>query len=476
MVSLSATELARLAGGAVLSGDPARSVSHFEIDSRRVTPGGLFVAIQGEKHDGHEFWPDAAEHGATAILCHRDFPPVRGTAPTVIRVGDTTAALRRLAAEVRAARPWTVIGVTGSVGKTTTKELIFMALGGRARAARSPGNFNNLFGLPLAILNAPEVPVLVLELGISTPGEMDELAALARPDIAVITAIAAVHTEFLGDESGVLAEKRKILGHGATTLVYSQADKRLSQLAAELNITTIGCGSHPIGTAGENDVRGEKFTQHEAHLVLEAHYRGKLESFTLSGAGQALAQDLLLALGVASALQIGAADVQAGISYYQPGPGRGQLLNVRGVRLLDESYNASPAAVAESLRTLQDWGEALVAPRRIAVLGDMLELGPAGPRAHALTGAQAKSSGVELLVGVGPLMTEAVARFAALGGEARHYPDSTAAGAAARSENWLNAGDAVLVKGSRGMRMENFITALRDEGIFAAGGNGASHV
>ena len=480
MVSLSASDIARLCGGSLRSGGGSlRSgggdlvLSHFELDSRRVTPGGLFVCIRGERADGHDHWPDAAAHGAAAAITSRDLPV--GIVPQVeIRVEDTALALRRLAAAVRAARDWTVIGITGSVGKTTTKELAFMALGGRARAARSPGNFNNLFGLPLAILNAPEVSALVLEMGISTPGEMAALAALARPEIAVITAIAATHTEFLGDEAGVLREKRNILGTagqgGARVLVYNHDDARLRELANTLTIETIGCGF----TEGAQ-VRGIEFTQRDGHLELRADYRGAREAFALSGAGRALALDLLLALGVASACGISAADAQAGLGYYQPGPGRGQLVPLApGIRALDESYNASPAAIRESFATLQELAQATGARRRIAVLGDMFELGARAPALHAELAVPARAANVDLLLGCGPLMRGLCDSFSAAGGAARHYDSAEAAGADARTAGLLAPGDLLLLKGSRGMRVEKFIPAYTGSAPGTSGKGGGA--
>src|SRR5205823_5611965 len=348
-------DIVRATRGALVAGDLGVPVTGVSIDSRALGVGEAFFAIRGHRLDGHAFLADAAGRGAACLVVHAIHDDAPANVPLVL-VEDTTTALGLLAADHRARFSIPVVAVTGSNGKTTTKELIASVLGTRWRVLKPTASFNNQWGLPLTLLRlAPEDEALVLELGTNRPGEIAYLAELARPTVGVVTNVAAVHTEFLGSLAGVCAEKA--------------------------------------------------------------------------------------ALGRAAG---------------RPVTGRGVWRAAGGVRILDDTYNANPVSMRAALET--------VAARRgtgrlVAVLGDMLELGGIADDAHRELGRAVVAAGADELVGVGRLALLAVeaAREAGIA-EARHA--TTFEDTVAHLLKRLVPGDTVLVKGSRGMRLERVVDAL----------------
>ena len=365
---LTAAELARAVGGEVV-GDPEAVVTGAEVDSRRVAPGGLFVALPGENTDGHRFVADALCTG-TAALVRRDVdlrPPPPGRAH--VRVADPLVAYHLLAAVKRRKRPWRVAALTGSVGKTTTKEILAALLAARFRVGASAGNRNSILGLPAQLLSQPpEVEVFVAEAGMSRPGELDTLGGILRPDLLLYTRLGEVHSEFFGGMDGIVAAKGELLPHlsGDGTLIVNADDPHQADYprCVPRSIRVLRHG--PGGDVAAHDVISEGLLGSRFRLVLpdeEAEVR-----IRLAGAHQV--ENLVAAAAAAAALGVAAAEIAAAASALDAPPHRGQVrVTTDGVTVVDDSYNASPLAVRRALDLLRS-----TSGRRIAVLGEMREL------------------------------------------------------------------------------------------------------
>ncbi len=422
-------------------------VSGVAIDSRRVQPGELFVALGGERVDGHDYLDAAAARGAVAALVMRR---VDSTLPQVL-VDDTTLALGDLASAVRAQRSARVVGITGSNGKTTVKTLTAAILSRHGRTHFNTGNYNNEIGLPLTLLALPpEAEYAVLEMGAGKPGDIAYLAAIARPDIGLVNLIAPAHLERMGSVEGV-AETKGALYQAlpADGVAIINADDAFASFFAGL------AGARRqlrFGLEQAADVRAD---------ILEARVDGSRfvlrtpqgdAEVALPLPGRHNVANALAAAAIALALAVPLATIVAGLQ--QASAVTGRLVRTAlpgGGTLLDDSYNANPGSMAAAIDTL-----ALVAGgERWLVLGDMAELGTDARALHAGIGARARERGIERLFAVGPL---GVATVAAFGPGAQHFDDQPALIAALRAQ--LHAGVTCLVKGSRSAAMERVAAAL----------------
>jgi UDP-N-acetylmuramoyl-tripeptide--D-alanyl-D-alanine ligase len=411
----------RLARPAVLPGGPARAV----IDSRAAGPGDLFVGLVGEHVDGGRFAAQALAGGAWGALVA---PEHAGAAAdgsgAVIVADDPLAALQRLATAWRRALGCPVVGITGSVGKTSTKDILAAMLGQRLRTVANRENLNTEIGLPMTVLEAPAgTEALVLEMGMRGPGQIAELTAIAEPDVGLITAVAPVHLELMGSIEAIAAAKAELvagLRPGGTAIV--PAGETLLDAHLRDDVTTITFG--PGGDVEELPP-GLELAFTSAHMRRNA----------------------LAALAAARAVGVepdGLLDVA--LSSF-----RGQRIDLPGdIVVVNDCYNANPMSMRAALDDLA----ASASGRRVAVLGDMLELGPDEDRFHAEIGVHARESGVDLLVAVGPR----AAHFADGYGEVIALPDAEAAAAAV--PGLLAPGDTVLLKGSRGVGLEVVARAL----------------
>ncbi len=447
-----------LAGtGGVLAADPARAgqpaLTGVSIDSRAIRSGELFVAIQGPRFDGHDFVAHAARRGAGAAVVHRevDAPP----ALPLVRVEDTTRALGALAHHVREKATAPVVGITGSVGKTTTKDMTAALLETRGPVLRTAGNLNNEYGLPLTLLGLREEhTAAVLEMGMSAPGEIRVLTAIAEPDVAVITRVAPVHLEFFPSVDAIAEAKAEILEgvRPEGTAVLNGDDPRLRRIGEAWGGRVVW-----FGRARGHDVSAERWRGTVFGMRFDLRIDGRRVEVALPLAGPHFVEDFLAAAAAAHVLGVtpeAMADAAAGLT---PGRHRGEVRRLdQGVTLIDDSYNSSPEALEAAVVALT------LAPgrRRVAVLGDMLELGEAALDLHRGSG-RTLAGRVDAVVGVGPLSKETVAgaREAGLPEEAlAHFDDATAAVAAVG--DLVRPGDAVLVKASRGVELEKVVDAL----------------
>jgi UDP-N-acetylmuramoyl-tripeptide--D-alanyl-D-alanine ligase len=460
-------EIARALGVPVPPGlSPVARLAGVSIDSRVVGRGQLFIAIRGSRHDGHDFAPAALQAGAEAAIVAAD--SLSGY-PVEIRdrlfpVADTFAALQGLAQAVRRAWGRRIAAITGSVGKTTTKEILAALLGAKFRVLKSEGNLNNEYGLPLTLLRLdPEDKAAVVELGMSHRGELRRLAEIARPEVGVVTRVAPVHLEFFASVDEIALAKRELIEGLAgpdTVAVLNADDPRVARFAevARGRVLTFGCGAgaqfraekiHDFGAAGsEFEFIGPN---ERAHLALALPGRHSIEN-------------ALAALAAASFWGIGAADAAAVLRNIKVGEMRGRLLEfAAGFALINDCYNSNPLALAAMVDLLaQTKAQSGNYRRRILAAGEMLELGPDSPKLHREAGRHAASRQIDCIVAVQGDAAE-IANGAIEGGlppsQVHFFADSSAA--ASFLSDLVKAGDLLLVKGSRGVKMERITEALR---------------
>jgi UDP-N-acetylmuramoyl-tripeptide--D-alanyl-D-alanine ligase len=455
MVELRLDELAARMNGRILQGDPARVFGRFGIDSRLTVPGELFFAIRARR-DGHDFIPEAAARGAGGAVTSRDVPvPRRDFA--LLRVDSTVEALEQLARTALAGQPVKVVGITGSVGKTTAKEFTASLLSRRFTVLKSEGNFNNNLGLALSVLRLePGHQAAVLEMGTSGFGEIRALTRIAPPDVAVIININPVHLEFLHDLEGVARAKKEILEGTRETgvAVLNADDPWVREIARDWPGRRLTFGFVPGADVQAASVR----RLGQDGMAFELRCGGEKAQVRPAFYYEDYVYNLLAAVGACAALDVPFGVIVEGISGLRPLERRGGLVRLaRGIRLIDDSYNSNPRALEAALSGLA----ALPAARRVAVLGDMLELGEREREYHLAAGRQVVESGWDVLVAVGPLGALIAEGARAAGMEDGGISVFPTAGAAAPGAAALvHEGDLVLVKGSRGIRMEQIADRL----------------
>ena len=452
MAVLPLEAVASATGGTVVSGDPGMEVACYAIDSRRIAGGELFFALVGERHDGHAFLDDVFARGAAAAVVSRKSPAGR----PAVRVADTTQALRTLARTVRERWGGTVVGVTGSCGKTTSKEMLRLAVEGSRRVLATRGNLNNLYGLPLTLLELlPEHEVAVLEMGISTPGEMTELARIAQPDVMVMLNVAAVHLVHFDSVEAIAAAKGEALDVMGPrgTFVYNRDDAQLVRLAAGFGGPTLSFGLDPSA-----DVHADELEEDSAdRIAARFSAGGESVRLELPVPGRHNLLNALAAVAGARAVGVGLAASVARLAVFRPPRQRGERLALAGgITVWDESYNSNPPAMRAVLETL---ARARPRGRRVLVSGDMLELGRAEQEEHRHLAEAVAAAGVDLFFGVGPLSALTVETLRA-GSAVEAIACADAAEAAEQVVERVASGDLIVVKGSRSVGTERIIDAL----------------
>jgi UDP-N-acetylmuramoyl-tripeptide--D-alanyl-D-alanine ligase len=451
--TLSLADVLDATGGTLSAKAPALVFSAVSIDSRSLEPGALFLAIKGPRFDGHDFLRQAAERGALAAVVERE--PAAAAGIPLVRVPDTTRALSDLARHVRRRAGLPVVAVTGSVGKTTTKDMTAALLATRGPVLKTEGNLNNQYGLPLTLLRLrSEHSAAVLELGMSAPGEIRALVALARPDVAVITRVAPVHLEFFASLDAIAEAKAEVLEGLAPrgTAVLNGDDPRVARIGERFagRVVWFGRGQGRQITASD-----ERRSGTGTELVL--HVESEAVPVRLPLVGPHFVENFLAAAGAAHVLGVAPAAMAEAAASLGAARHRGEVLHLgEDVVLLDDCYNSSPAALEAAVTTLG----ILKGQRRVAVLGDMLELGPTGAFLHRDRGRSLRGR-VDVVIGVGPLAKEIVigAREAGIPAAAlHHFADANEAAPA--TLGLVRPGDAVLVKASRGVALEAVVDAL----------------
>ncbi len=445
-------QIAEATGARLLgSDDPEQiQITGFATDSRQAGPGYLFVPIHGENVDGHQFIGKAFENGAAATFSDHE---VEAAGPVLV-VPDPRRALQQFAGWYRSTLSLPIVGITGSVGKTTSKELIAQALTAGFHVWKTPGNANSQVGVPITVCQiAPEHTAAVIEMGVSMPGEMERIAGVVRPTLAVMTNIGVSHLEYMKTRENILAEKSRIADHlpAQGALLVNGDDDLLPTLKETSPHRVVTFGLHP-----DCDWRAlEPEEQDTGTRFMCAAPDGARTEVFVPAAGLHNVRNALAAMAVASELGIPAASAARAIAGYEPPAMRLQIREVRGVTLLDDSYNASPDSMRAALDVLAG---RKIPGRRFAVLADMKELGDYAAQGHRETGRYARQVGVDCLAAVGPLARDLAQGY---GEGAVWFADN--AGAIAWLKERLAPGDALLVKGSRSMHTEEIAAAIAGE-------------
>src|SRR3989449_10049380 len=453
-MNLSLEEISKAVGG-TLDGPGNVKVRGYSIDTRTLNPGELFFAIKGPRFDGHEFLEQAIEKKAAAAIVEEE----RVSAHPTIRVKSTIEALQALARDVR--RRWgaPLIGVTGSAGKTTTKEMIATVLGKKFTVLRSVGNLNNEFGLPLCLLRAERYQNIgVLEMGMSAKGEIRKLAAIAEPNEGVVTNVNPVHLEFFKSVDEIAEAKAELIAglHERKVAYLNNDDSRVRSMARRFNgkIVTYGVKSvarFKVQQIQDLGIEGTAFTVH--HGQGDAH-------FVLPLLGQHNVANAIAAIAVGVTHEVPWEQIREAISQIKPEKMRGEVVKFReGFVAIDDSYNSNPRALSEMVRFL---GRLQGYQRKILVAGEMLELGPEGPELHRNCGREAARAGLEMIIGVqgqakeileGALDSGMDRSRLKLVGDALQAGDLLA--------RTVKEGDVILIKASRGVKLEQTLNTLR---------------
>jgi UDP-N-acetylmuramoyl-tripeptide--D-alanyl-D-alanine ligase len=442
-----------------LDGSSTREVSGYSIDTRTLKPGDLFFAVKGPRFDGHDFVAAALEKGAAGAVIEngRDATPTTGSA--IIRVASAPAALAQLALHVRRLWGRPIIGVTGSAGKTTTKEMIAAVLSKKYSVLRSIGNLNNEFGLPLCLLRVNlNQTIGVLEMGMSARGEIRRLAAIAEPNEGVVTNVNPVHLEFFESIDGIAEAKRELVeGLIAPGTAYlNNDDPRVRAMAQGFGgkVVTYGVlndADFRATQVGDLGLGGSSFT---------VAHEGSKHPFVLPLLGQHNVINAVAAIAVGATHDVAWSEIQSAISEIKPEKMRGEIVRLSpDISVINDSYNSNPKALTEMIRFL---GRLPAASRKVVVAGEMLELGKESEELHRACGREAAAAGVSLLIAVQGMAREILEGARTAGMEASQLifaETSQKAGEILAAR--VRQGDVILVKGSRGVKLEEALNPLK---------------
>lgn len=445
-------EIAAACAGKLLCGDPDTIITAVSTDSRKIESGTLFVPIKGERTDAHTFINATFAAGAAATLTqeHDSMDDTHAW----ISVSDTGEALQQIAAVYRRGFHIPFVGITGSVGKTTTKEMVALALSAGLNVMKTEGNFNSQIGLPLTMFNLTDQhQAAVIEMGMSDFGEMARLARIAAPDYAVVTNIGISHIEHLKTQLSIMNEKLHIIDnfHKGSILFLNGDDTMLAGLRGQLNAKIIY-----FGTQLWCDFRAENIRTTATSTQFTLFAAEEIGEVKLPVLGMHNVTNALAALAVAQTLGVPLSKAMAKLSGYQPLAMRQQIHHVNEVTVIDDSYNASPDAIKSSVDVLCSFHTG----KRVAVLADMLELGDFSQRAHFGVGVHAAQAGVDIVVTVGERAVEIAKGAQSVNPNIVCFPCSNNNEAIAKLKSILTGGDAVLIKGSRAMRTDQIVKAL----------------
>jgi UDP-N-acetylmuramoyl-tripeptide--D-alanyl-D-alanine ligase len=455
MISFNCAQLARAVRGKLLWGSSDQIFTGVTTDSRKVAPGNLFIPLVGEKFDGHSYIEQCFNSGAAVCLTEKPIPQ-RDNAAAIL-VDDTARALRDLAAWHRSKYTAPVVGITGSVGKTSTKDMIHCVLSRQYEVLKTQGNFNNEIGLPLTLLNLENKhEIAVIEMGMSNFGEISRLTAIARPSIAVITNIGVSHIEKLGSQQGILKAKLEILEalKPDGLVVLNGDDPLLKELAGKLSFRTVFYGMNP-----GLDCRAENYEPlGEAGSRFDISISNKTYIVTIPVPGIHNVYNALAAIATGLEMNIPMETIIEGISNYSPGNMRQNIINCNGLKVINDAYNASPQSMQAAINVLE---ELSVKTRGIAVLGDMLELGAMSEELHYSVGSFIKNKKINHLITVGNY-SENILRAVSDSGcsdiSLRHFRSNS--DALEYILSIVKNGDFILIKGSRGMKMEQIADGI----------------
>lgn len=451
-MKMTVDEIVDACGGELLCGSPNTMITAVSTDSRKITPGTLFVPIKGEKTDAHAFISATFAAGAVAVLTQEHSE--MSDSHAWIKVSSTERALQQIAAVYRKRFRIPLVGVTGSVGKTTTKEMIALALSAGLHVMKTEGNFNSQIGLPLTMFRLDSAhQAAVIEMGMSDFGEMGRLVQIAAPDYAVMTNIGISHIQQLKTQQNILNEKLHIIDrfHQKSILFLNGDDELLAGLRGKLNVKMIYFGTQPWC-----DFRAEKIIADAGSTRFTLYAPGRTREVRLPVLGVHNVTNALAGLAVAQTLGVPLDRAIDKLADYRPLAMRQQIHSVNEITIIDDSYNASPDSMQSSVDVLCSFHGG----KRIAVLADMLELGEFSSKAHFNVGVYAARAGVDCLMTVGE-QAGAIAKGAqSVNPDMICHVFENNEQAIHELKSTLTGGDAVLIKGSRGMKTDQIVKAL----------------
>ena len=421
------------------------AITSVERDSREIKGGSLFLAIKGGRVDGHDFIEKCFDSGAVCAIC--EAVPENPSKPCIL-VPSTLDAVKKIGRAYREKFDIPIVGVSGSVGKTSTKEMLYAVLSQKYRTHKTQGNLNNELGVPLTLLQMPEdAQAAVIEMGISGFGEMTRLAEMAQPTVCVLTIIGCCHLENLGERDGVLRAKTEMFIHAreGAAFIHNGDDDKLSTVESVQ-------GRRPIffGLDRKNDCFAENIKNNgEGGVSCTLCFDGKRLDVTIPAIGSYMVSNALAAVAVGRLLGLSDEQLKNGVEAYKTVGSRANVINANGIRIIDDCYNANPTSVKASLDTLMNFGG-----RKVAVLGDMKELGSNELSLHFDTGAYAKEIGVDSVIAVGPLAKEL-----ARGADGEWFESIDAL--KEKLGSLVKEGDTVLVKASHSMQFEKIVEFLK---------------
>lgn len=455
MKSITVGDILKAAEGSLICGDENRRINAVTTDSRKAEKGMLFIPLAGERFDGHDFINQAVAGGVSAVITHKAVAPIDGV--SIVKVDDTLKAMQDIAAYYKSLFDIPTVGLTGSVGKTTTKDMLAAVLGTKYNTLKTQGNFNNEIGLPLTVFGLDdEYEAAVLEMGMSGFGEIHRLARVAQHDTAVITNIGMSHIEKLGSRDGIFKAKLEIIDffNENNTLIVNGDDEYLKNVENIVKCKTVMFGidnkecdvtAHNVEALGENGVR---FSVKAGRKEYAVHIRQ---------AGIHNVYNALAAVCVGMRYDVPMDKIIYGLENFEPTAMRMSIEHYGGVTVINDCYNASPASMEAALKVLADMDRG----RKVAVLGDMLEMGSFAPEAHRNVGVFAANTGADILVAVGKNAKHIADGALSVGMDRQSVFEVDETDLAAENiNNIVMNGDAVLVKASRGMKFEKIITEI----------------
>lgn len=455
MISYNCAELIKAVNGRLLWGTEEQVFTGVTTDSRKVSENNLFIPLKGERFDGHDYIEQCFKAGAAVCLTEKSIPASDGS--TAVLVADTAKALRDMAAWHRKKHNIPVVGITGSVGKTSTKDMIACVLSARYKVLKTLGNFNNEIGLPLTLLNLENFhEAAVIEMGMSGFGEISRLTAAAQPQIAVITNIGVSHIEKLGSKEGILKAKLEILEglKPSGMVVLNGDDTLLKDLKGKIGFRTVfyGMDGGLDYTARNYESLGEEGTRFDIDI------KGRTYSVSVPVPGIHNVYNSLAAIAVGLEMNIPMDVIIDGIGTYSPGNMRQNIITYKGIKIINDAYNASPQSMQAAINVLEELSSKT---RGIAILGDMLEMGEMASELHYSVGSFIKDKKIDYLITVGKdseYITQAVIDSGDQSIKLQHFENND--DALIYILNIIRNGDYILIKGSRGMKMEQIADGI----------------
>ena len=439
-------EIVEATRGILVSGNKDDEINFFSQDSRQMTNGGMYIPLKGERFDGHNFIESAFQTGAQAIISEKD---VNYEDKIVIKVKDTHQALKDMASYLRKHRPVKVVGVTGSVGKTSTRDMVYSVVKQKYKTLKTEGNYNNEIGLPLTILRYHDEEVLVLEMGMNHLQEMSRLSMIARPDIACITNVGTAHIGELGSRENILKAKLEIINgmkEGSTLIINQDNDMLQTVELPHLNVVRVGKGK-------EASIQASHIVLEETKSSFEVEYQGKKEIIEVPVQGEHNISNALIAIAVGIELNISLEDIKKGIQEFKLTKNRMDILEKNHKTVIDGTYNASVDSMKSSIDVLANYKK-----RKVAILADMLELGDYSQQLHEEVGSYVASKGIDILVCVGK-EAKYIYQKARESMKDVYYFESNQE-VIARLDELLKEDDVILVKGSHSMNLKEVVEKI----------------